>query len=55
MPKWKKDAKEFVVSVYCNENGCEIVIPKPVLEKLGKPTKLRYAFRGQRVEIEKAE
>ena len=43
MPKWKKDAKEFVVGVNFVENrGYSSSIPKPVVEILGNPDSIKY-------------
>lgn len=45
MPKWKKDAKEFVVSVNFNETrGYQSSIPKPVIEELGDPEKVKFVI-----------
>jgi len=45
MPKWKKDAKEFVVGVnYVENRGYSSSIPKPVIERLGKPESIKYVF-----------
>jgi hypothetical protein len=45
MPKWKKDAKEFVVGVnYVENRGYSSSIPKPVIEKLGNPDSIKYVF-----------
>ena len=43
MPKWKKDAKEFVVGVnYVESRGASSSIPKPVVEILGNPDSIKY-------------
>ena len=43
MPKWKKDAKEFVVGVnYVENRGASSSIPKPVVEILGNPDSIKY-------------
>jgi hypothetical protein len=43
MPKWKKDAKEFIVSVnYSDGRGYQSSIPIPVMEKLGKTDKIKF-------------
>ena len=43
MPKWKKDAKEFVVGVNFVENrGYSSSIPKPVIEKFGNPDMIKF-------------
>ena len=44
MPKWKKDATEFTVSVNHNEvRGYQDSIPKPVMEVLGEPEAITYS------------
>jgi bifunctional DNA-binding transcriptional regulator/antitoxin component of YhaV-PrlF toxin-antitoxin module len=52
MPKWKKDAKEFTVSVTFHEmRGYQTVIPKPVAEHLSRPERVTFIIRRGRVEI----
>lgn len=52
MPKWRKDAKEFVVSInYDDIRGSQCNIPKPVLEFLGNPDKLKFVMTGKNVRI----
>ena len=46
MPKWKKDAKEFVVGVnYMKDRGYQSSIPKPIMDKLGKPESLKFVIK----------
>lgn len=48
MPKWPPGATEFKVSVIPNVR-CQTnysYIPKPVLERLGNPQKLKFLFDG---------
>ena len=53
MPKWRKDAKEFTVSVNYNETrGYQTSIPKPVAEILGKPKAVTYIVKGGKVMVE---
>ena len=53
MPKWKKDAKEFVVSVSHHETrGDQTYLPKPVMETLGKPDSIKFTIHGKKVEIQ---
>ncbi len=55
MPKWKKGAKEFTVSVNFHEvRGYAATIPKPVAEHLGKPERITYTLKRERVEIRAA-
>lgn len=52
MPKWKGDAKEFTVGVNFSEvRGYQATIPKPVMEKLGRPERLTFTTKGKRVEV----
>jgi hypothetical protein len=56
MPKWKKDAKEFTVSVHHNETSgyYTTTIPKPVVDHLSKGKEIEaitYLIRGSRVEV----
>lgn len=52
MPKWKKDAKEFVVSVsHHNTRGDQTYLPKPVMKILGKPDNIKFIIKGKKVEI----
>lgn len=54
MPKWKADAKEFSVSVtYNEEKGSQIRVPKPLLEKLGNPEKIKFVIgKNDKIEVE---
>ena len=55
MPRWKKDAKEFVVSVtHHGTRGHQTYVPKPVMEKLGNPDALRFVMINRRVEVHAA-
>ena len=48
MPKWKKDAKEFVVGVNFVENrGYSSSIPKPIIEKLGDPNLIKFVVNEE--------
>jgi hypothetical protein len=43
MSRWKKNQKEFSVSLfYDDRRGSMAVIPKPVLEKLGIPSNIKF-------------
>ncbi|MCE9652620.1 MAG: hypothetical protein K8Q89_06145 [Nitrosarchaeum sp.] len=54
MPKWKKDAKEFTVSVNFNESrGYQSSIPKPVIEALGEPENITFVIDGKSVKIKR--
>lgn len=50
MPKWKKDAKEFVVGInYDEKRGNQAYIPKPIIEFLGQPDSLKFIISGKSV------
>lgn len=52
MPKWKKDAKEFTVSVNFNESrGYQSSIPKPIMDALGDPKNITFLINGNNVKI----
>ncbi|MCJ8306702.1 MAG: hypothetical protein HRU07_06595 [Nitrosopumilus sp.] len=52
MPKWKKDAKEFTVSVNYNESrGYQSSIPKPVIDILGDPDSITFEIHGNTIRI----
>jgi hypothetical protein len=49
MPKWKKDATEFTVSVNHNEErGYQSSIPKPVMDTLGRPDRITFLIKPKR-------
>ena len=52
MPKWSKDAKEFEVNVHYNDaKGTQIRIPKPLLEKMKNPDKVKFVINGKTIKI----
>ena len=52
MPKWKKNATEFLVSInYVEKRGYQSSIPKPVIDILGKPSTIKFIVKGKKVEI----
>lgn len=52
MPKWKKDAKEFTVSVNFNESrGYQSSIPKPIIDLFGDPQKVKFVIDRGLVKI----
>lgn len=52
MPKWKKDAKEFIVSITHHETrGYQSYLPKPLMEFLGKPEAIKFIIKGNKVEV----
>ena len=54
MPKWKKDEKEFKISVtYHEHRGYQSYIPKPIMEMLGNPKCIRLVVKNnKRIEVE---
>ena len=52
MPKWSKDAKEFEVNVHYNkEKGSQIRLPKPILDRMENPEKVKFVIKGKIVKI----
>jgi hypothetical protein len=52
VPKWKKDATEFRVSVnYHPTRGVQVFLPKPIAELLGNPKSVTFVVVGKRVEV----
>ena len=52
MPKFKKGAKEFSVSVrYNGDSGIQTYLPKRVAEHLGNPPMITYVIKGKRTEV----
>jgi hypothetical protein len=52
LPKWKKDAKEFTVSVNFNKDrGYQSSIPKPIIDALGEPERVTFVIDGKEVKI----
>jgi hypothetical protein len=52
VPKWSKDEKEFMVSVHYNkEKGTVVRIPKPILEKMDNPPKVKFVVSGESVKV----
>lgn len=52
MPKWKKGAKEFTVSVNYNESrGYQSTIPKPIMDALGAPESVTFVINGNQVKL----
>jgi hypothetical protein len=53
LPKWKKDATEFEVSVTHHEHrGYQAYLPKPIMEKLGDPKAIKFVIKGKKIELE---
>jgi hypothetical protein len=53
MPRWKKDQKEFIVSVtYHEHRGYQSYLPKPIMEMLGNPNTIKFIIKNKKVELE---
>ena len=56
MPRWKKGAREFVMNVNHNGLGSYLCrIPKPIVQMLDHPEKVKFTVRGKRVTFSVAE
>jgi hypothetical protein len=54
MGRWKKDETEFIVSVGYNEHrGYQCYVPRPIMEKLGNPTSIKFVINDEKISIEK--
>ena len=52
MPRWKKDATAFSVKVtFDGKNSMVCRIPKPILEALGNPDKLKFLIQKNSINI----
>ena len=52
MPKWRRDATEFPVSInYVKKRGYQSSIPRPVIDILGRSSTIKFIVKGKRVEI----
>jgi hypothetical protein len=52
MPKWQ----EFAVSVtYHEQRGSQSYLPKPILEILGNPKRIKFIVKSKRIEVEAVE
>ncbi|MDE0091587.1 MAG: hypothetical protein OXP12_09640 [Thaumarchaeota archaeon] len=50
MSRWKKGAREFEMNVNHNGLGSHLCrIPKPIMEMLGYPEKVRFTVKGKKV------
>lgn len=56
VPKWKKDATEFKVSVnYHPTRGILVFLPKPIAELLGNPKSITFVVKGKHVQVKSEE
>lgn len=50
MTRWKKNETKFIVSLNQDvSRGAICIIPKPIVDKLGKPDKIRFVFLGKKI------
>ncbi|MDN5869039.1 MAG: hypothetical protein L0H55_16770, partial [Candidatus Nitrosocosmicus sp.] len=53
VPKWKNDAKEFEVGInYVEGRGYSSSIPKPIIEKLGNPKRLKFVVNDNDIKLQ---
>jgi len=56
LTRWKKDETEFTVSLNLDESrGAICIVPKPIVEKLGNPDKIKFVIRGKGIVVIKDE
>lgn len=52
MPTWKKDRKEFTVSVNYNKTrGYQSTVPMPIMLLFGEPKKITFVIDGKNVNV----
>ncbi len=52
LTRWKKDETEFTVSLNLDESrGAICIVPKPIVEKLGKPQRIKFVVKGDKIVI----
>jgi hypothetical protein len=55
MPKWKKDATEFTVTVNFHETrGFQLNVPRPVMEHLSRPERVTFVIKREKIEVRAA-
>lgn len=53
MPKWKEGETEFPVTMNFNKKrGYQSTIPKPIVKALGKPDRIKFIIKKDRVFLE---
>ena len=53
MPRWKKDQKEFTMSVTNQQHrGYQSYLPKPIKEMLGNPNAIKFIIKNKKIELE---
>ena len=54
MTRWKKNETEFTVSLFIDKSrGSMCIVPKPIVEKLGSPEKIRFTIQGKNIMIDR--
>lgn len=54
MPKWKKDATEFEITVsYHEHRGYQAYLPRPIMDILGDPDTIKFVLKGKKIEVER--
>ena len=52
MPKWKRGATEYAVSVnVCGSRGYQSAIPMPPIDMLGRPNRITFHVRGGEIDV----
>ena len=53
MTRWAKDQSEFTVRLnHDTRRGCIAIIPKPILESMGVPARLKFVLEDGQVRVE---
>lgn len=52
MTRWKEDETEFTVSLAKDRHSMKCIVPKPVYEKLGEPSSIKYVVKGTKIIVE---
>ena len=53
MTRWKKDATEFSVSLFIDKSrGSMCIVPKPIVDLMNSPKKIKFIVKGKRIELE---
>lgn len=56
MTRWKKDETEFSVKISDDGSGSLICrIPKPIIDRLGSPSSIKFVISGKKVIVEGGE
>lgn len=54
MTRWKKDETEFIVSLFIDKSrGSMCIVPKPIVERLGSPEKIKFMINGKHIIVTK--